>query len=137
MQKCEVGVDSTSEIGPPPVDQLLTVKQAAQFLNVSQSFVYEVCATNELSHYKLGQAGKSIRISRTDLDDFLRRCRVEKKEKRVLVLSPVRSKYIPKHLDPRPQHPCGAVTKAGTPCTRMTRDKRCPQHQMGRNGASP
>jgi hypothetical protein len=42
--------------------------------------------------------------------------------------------YVLKHIDLRPQHACGAKTKAGTPCTRLTRDERCPQHQSGTKG---
>jgi hypothetical protein len=34
-----------------------------------------------------------------------------------------------RHLDLRPTHPCGAMTKAGTPCPLPTKDKHCHLHR--------
>lgn len=118
----------------PPEPEFLTVKQAAKYLNVSQGCVYRLCTTNTLSHYKFGEGRGAIRISRTDLLEFIQRCRIEKQIGDDGTATPHRkpgqqTDYVFKHLDLRPQHACGGVTKAGTPCTRMTRDERCSQHQ--------
>ena len=114
-----------------PEPEFLTVKQAAKCLNVSLGCVYRLCTTSTLSHYKFGEGRGAIRISRTDLLEFIKRCRIEKREVNGSVESRPgkRPEYVFKHLDLRPKHACGGVTKAGTPCTRMTRDERCPQHQ--------
>ena len=37
--------------------------------------------------------------------------------------------YVFKHLFVREKHACGAPTRAGTPCTRLTSDDRCRQHR--------
>jgi excisionase family DNA binding protein len=118
----------------PPEPEFLTVKQAAKYLNVSQGCIYRLCSTNTLGHYKFGEGRGAIRINRTDLLEFVQRCRIEKREVNGKVdgrpgKSSKRQEYIYQHLDLRPKHACGGMTKAGTPCTRMTRDERCRQHQ--------
>jgi excisionase family DNA binding protein len=52
--------------------KLLTVKQAAEYAQVSASLVYEWCATR-MPHYRVGRPGKRgcIRIDGADLDRFL------------------------------------------------------------------
>lgn len=118
--------------------EFLTVKQAASYLNVSRSCVYDLCAMNKLAHYKFGDGSGAVRIRRDDLLDFVQGCRIEKQEHEATNGKHQKSAkqigYVLKHLDLRPKHECGAMTRAGTPCTRMTRDERCPQHQSCSTG---
>jgi excisionase family DNA binding protein len=111
--------------------EFLTVKQTAEYLNVSASIVYRLCIAKRLSHYKFG--GGAIRISRTELMEFVRKCRVEERGERYPELvehsrdqTQVR---VYKHLDLREEHSCGAMTKAGTPCTLRTKEGRCHLHR--------
>lgn len=55
---------------------LVTVKQAAERIGVSDSLVYEWCANGLLKHYRFGGKGKRgcIRIEQADLDVFLAEC---------------------------------------------------------------
>lgn len=50
---------------------LLTVKQAAWYLNVGDRTVYSLCADNNLRHYRIGNGRGTIRIRREDLDRYL------------------------------------------------------------------
>lgn len=114
--------------------EFLTVRQVAKYLNISQGSVYRLCAAKTLGHYKFGEGSGAIRISRTDLDEFTRSCRVEKQDANVQTAisnrrSGTKINYTFKCLDLRPQHACGVMTKAGTPCTKLTRDERCGLHQ--------
>lgn len=126
--------DTNDPSSLPPEPEFLTVKQTAKYLNVSQGCIYRLCITKKLSHYKFGEGRGAIRINRAELLEFVQRCRIEEREVNGRVearpgKSGKHQEYIYKHLDLRPQHACGGMTKAGTPCTRMTRDERCPQHQ--------
>lgn len=113
--------------------EFLTVKQAARHMNVSPSCIYRLCSIGKLPHYKFGDGEGAVRIRRADLLDMIQGCRIEKEagdaatgERR----KPDRQTgYVYKHLDFRPKHSCGGITKAGTPCTRMTRDERCRPHR--------
>lgn len=113
----------------PPGTEFLTVKQTAEYLNISPSIVYRLCITRRLSHYKFGEGGGAIRISRTELIEFVQRCRVEERNgerpDRVERRKGQPQVRVYKHLDLREEHPCGAMTKAGTPCALRTRDERC------------
>lgn len=51
--------------------EMLTVDEAAAYLNVSKSQIYLMTSTKEITHYK--PKGKIIYIDRKDLDDLLRR----------------------------------------------------------------
>ena len=55
---------------------MLTPKQAAERIGVSDSLVYEWCAAGLLPHYRFGRKGKRgcIRIDASELDAFLARC---------------------------------------------------------------
>ena len=58
-----------------PVTDFLTVKQAADHLNVSQKTIYAACeadAEHPLKHTRVGQGRGTIRIKKSDLDDFKR-----------------------------------------------------------------
>ena len=117
----------------------MTVKQAARHINVSPERIYRLCMNRKLSHYRFGEGRGAMRIRRMDLLDSVRRCRIERQEKvdgaRRRRKSPVEPvKFYSRHLDLEPHHECGAMTKAGTPCKRMTPDERCPQHRAGPSG---
>jgi excisionase family DNA binding protein len=46
---------------------ILSVKQAAQRLDVSKSLVYALCAEGRLKHYRVGIGRGTIRIAEEDL----------------------------------------------------------------------
>lgn len=52
---------------------LLTVKSAAQRLCISQSLLYELCASGSLPHVRITRPGSRgiIRIDAADLDGFV------------------------------------------------------------------
>ena len=56
---------------------MLTPKQVAERIGVSDSLVYEWCGQGLLQHYRFGGKGKRgcIRIATEDLDGFLIGCR--------------------------------------------------------------
>jgi len=115
-----------------PEQEFLTVKQTAQFLNISASIVYRLCITKKLAHYRFGEGAGAIRISRAELLEFIKRCHVEERDEGVRVVVPPRraTEYVFfKHLDFRPTHPCGAVTKAGKPCPNLSTGERCHLHR--------
>jgi excisionase family DNA binding protein len=58
---------------------MLTPKQAAEKIGVSDSLIYEWCAAGLLPHYRFGRKGRRgcIRIAEAELDAFLSRCRQE------------------------------------------------------------
>lgn len=124
-------MDDTPGMSDEP--KFLTVKQSARRLNVSVGCVYRLCSTGKLPHYKFGDGQGAVRIARDDLLEFVRGCRVEKRDADAETCNPgrrtgTRGGHVFKHLDVRPKHACGAVTKAGTPCTVPTRGERCRRH---------
>jgi excisionase family DNA binding protein len=58
---------------------MITAKQAAERLGVSDSLIYEWCAQGLLKHYRFGGKGRRgcIRIEEADLDAFLAASRHE------------------------------------------------------------
>jgi excisionase family DNA binding protein len=58
---------------------LLTPKQAAGRLGVSQSLVYALCSAGVIAHSRHGRPGKRgcIRIDEAALEEYLRNCRAE------------------------------------------------------------
>ena len=50
-------------------EQLLTVRQAAERLNISTASLYKLCAKNQVAHVRIGN---SIRFALTDLITFPR-----------------------------------------------------------------
>jgi excisionase family DNA binding protein len=127
-----MSTDSGPKASPPDLE-FLTVKQTAEYLNVSASIVYRLCVTGKLGHYRFGGGNGAIRVRRADLQEFVQRRKVEKKaEGPGAEGGRPRDRSGPKlvyaRLDLRPKHTCGAVTNAGTPCTHRTRDRHCHQH---------
>lgn len=55
----------------------LTVKQAAERLQVSLGTIYHACADCRLPHVRLGRGRGTIRIREEDLGNFLQACAVE------------------------------------------------------------
>lgn len=55
--------------GEFPMSELMTVIEVAEQMKASSSFVYNLLASGELRHYRLGKAG--IRISAEHLKDYL------------------------------------------------------------------
>src|SRR5262249_36837626 len=50
---------------------ILTVKQAAERLQVAATTIYNLCARKVLRHIRVGRGRGTIRIRQTDLDAFL------------------------------------------------------------------
>jgi excisionase family DNA binding protein len=61
---------------------MLTVRQAAERLGISDSLVYEWCAEGLLPHYRFGGRGRRgrILIEETELEAFLANCRQERRQ---------------------------------------------------------
>jgi excisionase family DNA binding protein len=57
--------------------RFLTVKQAAERLQVSAATVYQLCATRQLAHVRLGSGRGTIRIRDEDLAVFVARAMVQ------------------------------------------------------------
>lgn len=53
--------------------EMMTVGEVARRLSVSDSFVYQAISEGRLKHHRLGKAQGAIRVSETQLADFLRR----------------------------------------------------------------
>ncbi len=76
---------------------LLKVNTVAERLNCSESFVYQILASGELQHYRLGRGQGGIRVSEAQIAAFL-----EGRERgdRAKPAAPVvRRKVRLKHLD--------------------------------------
>jgi len=58
---------------------MLTVKQVAERLGISQSLVYEFCREGLLEHTRFGRPGcrGTIRVSEADFEAFLASCKVD------------------------------------------------------------
>ena len=55
----------------------LTVPETADKLKVSKSCVYQLVETGQLSCHRIGTGRGAIRISETDLQEYLTSCRFE------------------------------------------------------------
>jgi excisionase family DNA binding protein len=76
---------------------LLKVTAVAERLDCSVSFVYQVIASGELPHYRLGRGQGGIRVSVAQIAEFLGR---RQKGGRVEPAAPaVRKKVKLRHLD--------------------------------------
>lgn len=117
----------------PGGSKFMTVRQAARQLNISPSLVYRLCETRRLRHFRFGEGRSAIRVDKADLDEYVRRSRIDVTETQPDSERPARRAkpsggYVFRCLDFRPIRACGAVTKAGTPCPMRTRDERCHLH---------
>lgn len=54
---------------------LLTVKDVAQRLNVSQSCIYQLVETGKIPHHRIGVGRGAIRFTEDDLADYLQNAR--------------------------------------------------------------
>ena len=61
---------------------LLTVREVARLLRVSQNCVYELVAKGGIAAYRLGAGRGTIRIKRDHVQAYLEACRVEQTEPR-------------------------------------------------------
>lgn len=52
---------------------MMTVKQAAERMGISESLVYELCACGALPHVRIGRPGSRgcIRLTEADIQEFL------------------------------------------------------------------
>lgn len=50
---------------------LLTVKEVAQRLNVSQSCIYQLVETGKIPHHRIGTGRGAIRFSEANIESFL------------------------------------------------------------------
>jgi excisionase family DNA binding protein len=55
----------------------MTVREAAEILEVKTTTVYELCAVGRLAHRRVGVGRGVIRIDRPDLDAYIKSSRVE------------------------------------------------------------
>ncbi len=58
---------------------MMRVKDAAARMGISESLVYELCASGALPHFRIGRPGSRgrIRIAETDIEIFLADQKVE------------------------------------------------------------
>lgn len=75
--------------------QLLTVRDAARFLNMSKSFLYQLAASRKIACYKIGQG--AIRFRLDDLLTYLEECRVEPEEQTSRGITPTGATF--QHLN--------------------------------------
>lgn len=53
------------------------VRQVAERLQIAEATVYQLCATRQLRHFRVGTGRGTIRIREEDLDEFLGRAAVQ------------------------------------------------------------
>lgn len=75
---------------------LLTVRQVADRLGLSQSSVYQLIESRQLAHHRLGTNKGAIRVSEADLLAYLNACRESTGTQRRKERRPVRATL--KHL---------------------------------------
>ena len=56
---------------------LLTVKEAAERLTLSQASVYQLCKSGRLQHMRIGTGRGRIRIDEKALEKYLLACQIE------------------------------------------------------------
>jgi excisionase family DNA binding protein len=59
---------------------LLTVREVAEILRVSSSLVYQLVEAQQLACHRIGKRKGAIRVAPADLDDYLARCRAERRD---------------------------------------------------------
>ena len=65
----------TADLARKTPSELLTVRDAADLLNVSVSLVYLLVDTRKLASHRIGARRGTIRIRREDLQAYLQSCR--------------------------------------------------------------
>lgn len=60
---------------PASTEPLLTVREVADLLRLSEPCVYTMVAGRRLPHLRVGNGRGSIRFSRQDIERFLENCR--------------------------------------------------------------
>ena len=58
---------------------MMTVKEVAESLRVSPSLVYQLIESQQLACHRIGGPRGAIRISATDVAEYLVQCRQERK----------------------------------------------------------
>ena len=58
---------------------MMTVKDVAEILRVSPSLVYQLVESQKLACHRIGGTRGAIRISVTDVSEYLAQCRQERK----------------------------------------------------------
>jgi len=71
---------------------LLTVREVAEILRVSPSLVYQLVEARKLACHRIGNRQGAIRISASDVDDYLAQCRHDRQDE------------VPKPPRPRLKH---------------------------------
>lgn len=76
---------------------MMTVKQAAERMGISESLVYELCACGSLPHVRIGRPGSRgcIRLTEADIQEYLASQKVGGK---AAVRSPSQQKKVFKHV---------------------------------------
>jgi excisionase family DNA binding protein len=80
------------------IDQLLTVSDVAEVLNVSESLLYQMLDAGKLPHLRIGNGRGVIRFDPADIVAYLKTRRV--------IATPTREsalRFIAKHMQPKPQ----------------------------------
>jgi excisionase family DNA binding protein len=75
------------------------VPEVAARLSCSPAFVYEMIATGELPHYRLGKGQGGIRVSEAQLQQFLAGRERGRSPRQAPKAMPARRKVRPRHLD--------------------------------------
>lgn len=58
------------EINETPLPQILTANELAEVLKISRAYAYQLMRTQQIRSVKIG---RSLRVLRQDLDDFLKK----------------------------------------------------------------
>ena len=58
------------EINETPLPQILTSNELAEVLKISRAYAYQLMRTQQIRSVKIG---RSLRVLRQDLDDFLKK----------------------------------------------------------------
>ena len=69
----------------------LTVGEAAEFLTLGQSTVYELCAAGKIAHSRIGLKRGTIRIQKKALEDYLHESQVKDKRDFRVTLTDLRA----------------------------------------------
>jgi excisionase family DNA binding protein len=88
-------LSSTNDSGFSSI-QLLTIQEAAKFLHMSKSFLYQLAADRKVACYKIGQG--AIRFRFDDLMAYLEQCRVEPEKQATRGIHPTGATF--QHLNP-------------------------------------